>query len=182
MQNKGFVKVIAVLLTLICLFYMSFGWVVSYHENKAEKIAALSGEEAGQNYLDSVQNKKVYCNVWTLKQCRELGLGLGLDLKGGMNVILEVSVSDVVKALSDHKELTNEKFAQAVETAQKAASKGEGDFITLFIREYKNLNPDGQLRELFATQQLRDKVSTTSTDAQIEKVLRAEVKAAIQNT
>ena len=182
MQNKGFVKVIAVLLTLICLFYMSFGWVVSYHENKAEKIAALSGEVAGQNYLDSVQNKKVYCNVWTLKQCRELGLGLGLDLKGGMNVILEVSVSDVVKALSDHKELTNEKFAQAVETAQKAASKGEGDFITLFIREYKNLNPDGQLRELFATQQLRDKVSTTSTDAQVEKVLRAEVKAAIQNS
>ena len=152
------------------------------HENKAEKIAALSGEEAGQNYLDSVQNKKVYCNVWTLKQCRELGLGLGLDLKGGMNVILEVSVSDVVKALSDHKELTNEKFAQAVETAQKASSKGEGDFITLFIREYKNLNPDGQLRELFATQQLRDKVSTTSTDAQVEKVLRQEVKAAIQNS
>ncbi len=182
MQNKGFVKLIAVLLTLICLFYMSFGWVVSYHENKAEKIAALSGEEAGQNYLDSVQNKKVYCNVWTLKQCRELGLGLGLDLKGGMNVILEVSVSDVVKALSDHKELTNEKFAQAVETAQKASSKGEGDFITLFIREYKNLNPDGQLRELFATQQLRDKVSTTSTDAQVEKVLRQEVKAAIQNS
>ena len=182
MQNKGFVKVIAVLLTLICLFYMSFGWVVSYHENKAQKIAALSGEEAGQNYLDSVQNKKVYCNVWTLKQCREMGLGLGLDLKGGMNVILEVSVSDVVKALSDHKELTNEKFAQAVETAQKAASKGEGDFITLFIREYKNLNPEGQLRELFATQQLRDKVSTTSTDAQVEKVLRQEVKAAIQNS
>ena len=78
MQNKGFVKLIAVLLTLICLFYMSFSWVASYHENKAEKIAALSGDEAGQNYLDSVQNQKVYMNVWTLKQCREMGLGLGL--------------------------------------------------------------------------------------------------------
>ena len=63
MQNKGFVKLIAVLLALICLFYMSFSWVANYHENKAEKIAALSGEEAGQNYLDSVQNKKVYMNV-----------------------------------------------------------------------------------------------------------------------
>ncbi len=182
MQNKGFVKLIAVLLALICLFYMSFSWVASYHENKAEKIAALSGEEAGQNYLDSVQNKKVYMNVWTLKQCREMGLGLGLDLKGGMNVILEVSVADVVKALSDHKELTNTNFAQAVETAHKAASKGQGDFITLFIREYKQLAPESYLRELFATQQLRDKVSTTSTDAQVEKVLREEVKAAIQNS
>ncbi|MBQ8050613.1 MAG: protein translocase subunit SecDF [Bacteroidaceae bacterium] len=182
MQNKGFVKVIAVLLALICLFYMSFSWVASYHENKAEKIAALKGEEAGQNYLDSVQNKKVYANVWTLKQCREMGLGLGLDLKGGMNVILEVSVADVVKALSDHKELTNEKFATAVETAQKAASKGQGDFITLFINEYKKVAPDGYLRELFATQQLRDKVSTTSTDSQVEKVLRQEVKAAISNS
>ena len=173
---------IAVLLALICLFYMSFSWVASYHENKAEKIAALKGEEAGQNYLDSVQNKKVYANVWTLKQCREMGLGLGLDLKGGMNVILEVSVADVVKALSDHKELTNEKFATAVETAQKAASKGQGDFITLFINEYKKVAPDGYLRELFATQQLRDKVSTTSTDSQVEKVLRQEVKAAISNS
>ena len=182
MQNKGFVKLIAVLLALICLFYMSFSWVASYHENKAEKIAALSGEEAGQNYLDSVQNKKVYMNVWTLKQCREMGLGLGLDLKGGMNVILEVSVADVVKALSDHKELTNTNFAQAVETGHKAASKGQGDFITLFIREYKQLAPESYLRELFATQQLRDKVSTTSTDAQVEKVLREEVKAAIQNS
>ena len=182
MQNKGFVKLIAVLLALICLFYMSFSWVASYHENKAEKIAALSGEEAGQNYLDSVQNKKVYMNVWTLKQCREMGLGLGLDLKGGMNVILEVGVADVVKALSDHKELTNTNFAQAVEAAQKAANKGQGDFITLFIREYKQLAPESYLRELFATQQLRDKVSTTSTDAQVEKVLRQEVKAAIQNS
>ena len=182
MQNKGFVKLITLLLTLICLFYMSFSWVASYHEGKAEKIAAVEGEQAGQNYLDSVQNKKVYMNVWTLKQCREMGLGLGLDLKGGMNVILEVSVSDVVKALSDHKELTNPNFAKAMETAQKAASKGQGDFITLFIKEYKQIAPESQLAELFATQQLRDKVTTKSTDAQVEKVLRAEVKAAIDNS
>ncbi|MBP5380214.1 MAG: protein translocase subunit SecDF [Bacteroidaceae bacterium] len=182
MQNKGFVKLITLLLTLICLFYMSFSWVASYHEGKAEKIAAVEGEQAGQNYLDSVQNKKVYMNVWTLKQCREMGLGLGLDLKGGMNVILEVSVSDVVKALSDHKEQTNPDFAKAMEAAQKAASKGQGDFITLFIKEYKQIAPESQLAELFATQQLRDKVTTKSTDAQVEKVLRTEVKAAIDNS
>ncbi|MBO4612014.1 MAG: protein translocase subunit SecDF [Bacteroidaceae bacterium] len=182
MQNKGFIKLIFVLLSAICLFYMSFSWVASYHENKAEKIAAEQGEQAGQDYLDSVQNKKVYANVWTLKQCREMGLGLGLDLKGGMNVILEVSVADVVKALSDHKEATNANFAKAVETAQKATSKGQGDFITLFINEYKQLAPDSPLSELFATQQLRDKVNTKSTDREVEKVLREEVKAAISNS
>ncbi len=182
MQNKGFVQLIAVLLTIICLFYMSFGWVVSYHEGKAEKIAAVDGEEAGQRYIDSLNNAKVYCNVWTLKQCRELGLGLGLDLKGGMNVILEVSVGDVVKALSDHKELTNENFAKAAEQAQKETSAGQGDFITLFIKHYKELVPNGTLAELFATQQLRDQVSTKSTDKEVEKVLREQVKAAISNS
>ena len=182
MQNKGFVKLVAVLLGLICLFYMSFGWVVSYHEGKAEKIAALNGVEAGQQYLDSVQNEKVYLNVWSLKQCRELGLGLGLDLKGGMNVILEVSVSDVVKALSDHKELTNPNFAKAAEAAQKQTSAGQGDFITLFIKEYKALAPNGTLAELFATQQLRDQLTAKSTDREVERVLRAEVKAAIANS
>ncbi len=182
MQNKGFVKLIAVLLTLICLFYMSFGWVVSHYEGKAEKIAAVEGEEAGQHYLDSLNNEKVYLNVWTLKQCRELGLGLGLDLKGGMNVILEVSVSDVVKALSDHKEATNENFAKAADMAQKETAAGQGDFITLFIKHYKELVPNGSLAELFATQQLRDQVSTKSTDKEVEKVLRAEVESAISNS
>ncbi len=182
MRNKGFVQLIAVLLTLICLFYMSFGWVVSYHEGKAAKITATQGEEAGQRYIDSLSNVKVYCNVWTLKQCRELGLGLGLDLKGGMNVILEVSVADVVKALSDHKELSNENFAKAVETAQKETASGQGDFITLFIKHYKELAPNGNLAELFATQQLRDQVGTKSTDKEVEKVLRAEVKSAISNS
>ncbi len=182
MQNKGFVRLVAILLTLICLFYMSFGWVVSYHEGTAEKLAAAEGEEAGQRYLDSLNNAKVYCNVWTLKQCRELGLGLGLDLKGGMNVILEVSVGDVVKALSDHKELSNENFAKAAEMAQKETSAGQGDFITLFIKHYKELAPGGTLAELFATQQLRDQVSTKSTDKEVEKVLREQVKSAISNS
>ena len=87
MQNKGFVKVFALLLALVCIFYLSFSVVTSHFESKAETIAQTEGEEAANHYLDSVLNNKVYCNVWTLKECREMGIGLGLDLKGGMNVI-----------------------------------------------------------------------------------------------
>ena len=182
MQNKGFVKVFAVLLTLVCLFYLSFSVVTNHFENKAEEIAQTEGQEAADRYLDSLLNNKVYCNVWTLKECREMGIGLGLDLKGGMNVILEVSVPDVVKALADHKEETDENFRKAVEQATSEAANSQSDFITLFIKDYKALEPNKALAELFATQQLRDKVTTKSTDKQVEKVLREEVKSAIDNS
>ncbi len=180
MQNKGFVKVFAVLLALVCIFYLSFSFVVKYYEGKSEKIAAVEGEDAGQHYLDSLANEPVYFGVWTLKECREMGIGLGLDLKGGMNVILEVSVPDVVKALADHKDDPN--FNQAVEQAKKEADAGQGDFISLFVKDYKALAPNSNLAELFATQQLRGKVNTKSTDSEVEAVLREEVKAAIDNS
>ena len=182
MQNKGFVKVFAVLLTLVCLFYLSFSVVTNHFENKAEQLAQTEGQEAADRYLDSLLNNKVYCNVWTLKECREMGIGLGLDLKGGMNVILEVSVPDVVKALADHKEETDENFRKAVEQATSEAANSQSDFITLFIKDYKALEPNKALAELFATQQLRDKVTTKSTDKEVEKVLREEVKSAIDNS
>ena len=182
MQNKGFVKVFALLLALVCIFYLSFSVVTSHFESKAEKIAQTDGEEVANRYLDSLLNNKVYCNVWTLKECREMGIGLGLDLKGGMNVILEVSVPDVVKALSDHKEESDENFRKAVEQATSEATNSQSDFITLFIKDYKALAPDKNLAESFATQQLRDKVTTKSTDSEVEKVLREEVKNAISNS
>ena len=175
MQNKGFVKVIAVLLTLVCAFYLSFTFVTRHHEKEAAQYAG--GESV---YIDSIMNKKVYLGVYTFKQTREMGIGLGLDLKGGMNVILEVSVPDVVKALADHK--TDEAFVNAVAIANKQAASSNSDFITLFIKEYKNQKPDGTLAELFATQQLKDKVNTKSTDAEVEAVVRAEVNAAIANS
>ncbi len=175
MQNKGFVKVIAVLLTVVCAFYLSFTFVTSHHEKKAAQYAG--GESV---YIDSIMNKKVYLGVYTFKQAREMGIGLGLDLKGGMNVILEVSVPDVVKALADHK--TDEAFVNAVTIANKQAASSNSDFITLFIKEYKNQKPDGTLAELFATQQLKDKVNTKSTDAEVEAILRSEVNAAIANS
>ena len=175
MQNKGFVKTIAVLLTVVCAFYLSFTFVANHHEKKAAQYAG--GESV---YIDSIMNKKVYAGIYTFKQVREMGIGLGLDLKGGMNVILEVSVPDVIKALADHK--TDEAFVNAVNVASKQAASSNSDFITLFIKEYKNQKPDGTLAEIFATQQLKDKVNTKSTDAEVEAVVRAEVDAAIANS
>ncbi|MCR4994975.1 MAG: protein translocase subunit SecD, partial [Bacteroidales bacterium] len=180
MQNKGIVKTFAVLLALVCVFYLSFSFVTRHYESKAEKIAAVEGEAAGQHYLDSLLNEPVYLGIWTLKECREMGIGLGLDLKGGMNVILEVSVPDVVKALADHKEDPN--FNQAVEQAKVEAQQGQSDFISLFVKDYKAIAPNSNLAELFATQQLRGKVTTKSTDREVEAVLREEVKAAIDNS
>ncbi|MCR5820036.1 MAG: protein translocase subunit SecDF [Bacteroidaceae bacterium] len=180
MQNKGFVKVFAVLLALVCIFYLSFSFVTNHYESKAEKIAATDGELAAQRYLDSLTNEPVYLGVWSLKECREQGIGLGLDLKGGMNVILEVSVPDVVEALADHKEDAN--FKNAIAQATKETSEGSSDFIGQFIKDYKALAPNSSLAELFATQQLRGKVNTKSTDQEVEKVLREEVKAAIDNS
>ena len=175
MQNKGFVKVFAVLLTLACAFYLSFSFVTSYQMKKAAE-----DPQGAAHYLDSMQNQKVWLGVYTLKQCREMEIGLGLDLKGGMNVILEVSVPDVVKMLSDNK--TDEKFNQAVSTAAKLQITSQDDFVTLFVKEYKKLAPEGKLAEIFATQQLKDKVNARSTDAEVEKVLREEIKAAVENS
>ena len=175
MQNKGFVKVFAVLLTLACAFYLSFSFVTRYQMNKAAE-----DPKGSAHYLDSMQNQKVWLGIYTLKQCREMEIGLGLDLKGGMNVILEVSVPDVVKALADNK--PDEAFNKAVAEAAKLQINSQEDFITLFIREYKKLAPEGKLAELFATQQLKDKVNTRSTDAEVEKVLREEVGAAVDNS
>ena len=110
MQNKGIVKFIAVLLILVCCFYLSFSFVTRHYESKA----AAMGEEAGQEYLDSINNEKVYMGIYSLKQCREMEIGLGLDLKGGMNVILEVSVPDVIDVLADHKQDAGYKKAMSM--------------------------------------------------------------------
>ena len=179
MQNKGFVKVFAVLLTLVCVFYLSFSFVTRHYTNKAKEIA--NGDpKVEQDYLDSLSNEKVWLGNWTLKQCREMEISLGLDLKGGMNVILEVSVPDVIKALADNK--PDEAFNNALAEAAKQAVNSQDDIITLFVRAYHKAAPNAKLSELFATQQLKDKVNQKSSDAEVEKVLRAEVKAAVENS
>lgn len=179
MQNKGIVKVFAVLLTLVCLFYLSFSFVTRHYTNKA-KTLAKGDPKVEQAYLDSLSNEKVWLGYWTLKDCREMEINLGLDLKGGMNVILEVSVPDVIKALADNK--SDEAFNKALGTAAKQAVNSQEDVITLFVREYKKTAPEGKLAELFATQQLKDKVNQKTSDADVERVLREEVKAAVKNS
>ena len=179
MQNKGFVKVFAVLLTLVCVFYLSFSFVTRHYTNKAKEFAK-GDVKVEQDYLDSLSNEKVWLGNYTLKQCREMEISLGLALKGGMNVILEVSVPDVIKALADNK--PDEAFNKALAEAAKQATTSQDDVITLFIKEYHKVAPGAKLSELFATQQLKDKVNQKSSDAEVEKVLREEVKAAVTNS
>ena len=176
MQNKGIVKFIACALMLVCIFYLSFSFVTRHHEDKA----AAMGEEAGQEYLDSIMNEKVYCGLYSFKQCREMQIGLGLDLKGGMNVILEVSVPDVVAVLADHK--TDPAFVKSMQEAKKEEEKSQADFITLFVKHYKQNAPGHRLAEIFATQQMKGKVSTQSSDGDVERALRAEVQSAVDNS
>ncbi len=176
MQNKGIVKFIAVVLILVCCFYLSFSFVTRYHENKA---AAMT-KEAGEEYLDSIMNEKVYCGIYSFKQCREMEIGLGLDLKGGMNVILEVSVPDVVDVLADHK--NDAAYKKSMEEAKKEEETSQNDFISLFIKYWKQNSNGRPLAAVFATQQMKGKVSTNSTDAEVERALRDEVQSAVDNS
>ena len=176
MQNKGIVKFIAVLLILVCCFYLSFSFVTRHYESKA----AAMGEEAGAEYLDSINNEKVYMGIYSLKQCREMEIGLGLDLKGGMNVILEVSVPDVVDVLADHK--TDATYKKAMELAKKEEETSQDDFITLFVKYWKQEAQGRPLAAIFATQQMKGKVSTQSTDAEVERAIRDEVQSAVDNS
>ena len=173
MQNKGLVITIAVLLTLASLFYLSFPIATSYYDGQ---IAKLKTEQEKQDYKDSVK----YLGTYSYQKCLETQIGLGLDLKGGMNVILEISVPDVIETLADHK--TDAAFTKSVAEARKAEENGQGQFIDLFINAFHKNAPGRRLAEIFATQQLQGKVSPTSSDADVEKVLRQEVQAAIDNS
>ena len=173
MQNKGIVIITAVLLTLASIFYLSFSVATSYYDSKASKI---EDPIAQQDYKDSVK----YLGVYTYQKCLETQIGLGLDLKGGMNVILEISVPDVIEVLADHK--TDAAFTKSMAEAKKEEETSQSDFISLFINAFKKNAPERRLAEIFATQQLKGKVSTQSTDKEVEEALRTEVQAAIDNS
>ena len=177
MQNKGFVKAIAILLTLICLFYFSFSFVTNHYERKAEAMDPV----AGKAYLDSMMNEKVYLNWKTLKECQSLQIGLGLDLKGGMNVILEVSVPDVVKNLAGDNAKAPA-FQKAVDQAHEGYKKGDGDFVELFVKDYAEANGAGKLGALFAARLKEKNITFNSSDAQVQKALEEEVDAAVANS
>ena len=173
MQNKGLVICVAVLLTLASIFYLSFSVVTNYYDGQAAKI---KDPIAQQDYKDSVK----YLGVYSYQKCLETQIGLGLDLKGGMNVVLEISVPDVVDFLADHKQ--DVAYQKAMEMARQEEMTSQKNFITLFVEAYHKVAPGHKLAEIFATQQLKGKVSTQSSDEEVEKALREEVSAAIDNS
>ncbi|WP_036879698.1 protein translocase subunit SecDF [Xylanibacter oryzae] len=179
MQNKGLVKFITLLLILVCVFYLSFSFVTRHYESKAAAMEKVK-KGSGQEYLDSLKNEKVYMGVYSLKQCGDMEIGLGLDLKGGMNVILEVSVPDVIEVLADHK--TDAAFVKSMNEAKAEEEQSHSDFISLFVSAYKQNAPGHHLAEIFATQQMKGKVSTSSSNSEVERALRAEVSSAVDNS
>ncbi len=187
MQNKGLVKFIAVLLGIACLYQLSFTYVAQRVEKKAAKYAeqfSPEEQEAKQQlYLDSIKSETVY-NLgivkFNYKSVKEKEINLGLDLKGGMNVMLEISVEDVVRALSNNS--TDPVFNQAMSQAREQLKNSSDDFISLFVRNYDQLSGGGQLAYIFNNQELKDKVTPASTNQEVERVLREESESAIANS
>ena len=178
MQNKGFVKVFAVLLTLVCMFYLSFSFVTRHYNSKAAEYAG--GDPVKESsYLDSLSTQKVWLG-YTLKQCREMEISLGLDLKGGMNVVLELNVADVIRSLSNNNQ--DENFNKALDLAYAHQATSQKDFIDLFAEEYKKLDNGARLSAIFSTFELKDKITPQSSDAQVIAVLKEELKSAIDNS
>ena len=178
MQNKGLVRILAVCLALVSAFYLSFSFVTSHYNKKAADYA--QGDKTMEYfYLDSLSSQKVWMG-YTLKECREKEINLGLDLKGGMNVTMEVSVPDILRALSGYN--TTENFTRAMELARQKQKTSQTDFVTLFIQSFKEIDPNAQLASVFSTFELKDKVSLTSTNEEVEKVIREETEGAINNS
>ncbi len=185
MQSKGFIKLIAVLLGLACVYQLSFTFKTRSVEKKAAAYAAqfpLDEQSAAeQHYLDSIQNLQVY-NVgfkkFTYKECKEKELNLGLDLKGGMNVMLEVQVEDVVKALAGDSQ-TDPAFVEAIAEAKEAMKQGSSsDYIGDFVKAYSRLSNGRPIAEIFVSPD-RKEISLESSDADVEKMLKRETEAAI---
>ena len=204
MQNKGLVRILGIALALVCLFYLSFNLVTGIYENKAEErslsakqelqksssFAALTAKEksdrlnavgsnAYYNYLDSLAKKKVYLG-YTLKECREKGVNLGLDLKGGMNVTLEISVPDIIRALSNYN--TSPTFNQALKLASERQKTSGKPYLELFVQAYKQIDPQAKLATVFSTFDLKDRISLSSTNEEVIKVLTTEIDGAINNS
>lgn len=175
MQNKGFIRFFSVLLALVSLYCLSFSFVTGYYSGKAKEFAQGDNSQY-YKYLDSISGKKVWLG-YTLKECREREINLGLDLKGGMNVTLEISVQDILVYLSDHN--TSPTFQQALTNARKSKPN---DFLTAFKQEFEKIDPNAKLSTIFSTITLKDKINLSMNNAQVIEVLRGEVKSAIDNS
>lgn len=179
MQNKGLVRLFAIALTLVCLFYLSFSFVTSSYTSKAQEYAA-GDKQKEFNYLDSIASEKVWLG-YTLKECREKEINLGLDLKGGMNVTLEVSVPDIIRSLSGFN--TSPNFVMALDSASKLQqTNSQVPYLDLFVKTYTKLDPNAKLATIFSTFELKDRILLTSTNDEVVKVLKEEIDGAISNS
>lgn len=205
MQNKGLVITLAIALALVSLFYLSFNLVTMRYERIADEKAAVAktafqqvnqldnlsakeksirldsvGSEAYYNYIDSVDKEKVYLG-YTLKQTREKGVNLGLDLKGGMNVTLEISVPDIIRALSNYN--TSPNFNRAIELATERQKTSSGtQYLDLFVQAYNEIDPQAKLATIFSTFEMKDRISLSTSNDDVIKVLRTEIDGAISNS
>ncbi|MBE5033742.1 protein translocase subunit SecDF [Gallalistipes aquisgranensis] len=182
MQNKGALKLLAIVLAIACAYQLSFTFVTQRVERKA---AAYAGGDAAreQAYLDSVKSQTVY-NLgfikFNYKECKEKEINLGLDLRGGMNVMLEIAVEDVVRALSNDSK--DPIFNQALAQAREDQKNSTDDYITLFARAYEQLSGGGRLAYIFNTPELREVITANSTNAEVVRVLREQTEGAIENS
>ena len=178
MQNKGLVITLAVCLALVSSFYLSFSFVTKYHDNKAVEYA--QGDIAmQQQYLDSIASEKVWFG-YTLKECREKEINLGLDLKGGMNVTMEVSVKDILNVLSGHSNA--EIYTQAIAEADKKQEASGDDYLTLFFESFEQIDKNAKLASIFSTAELKGKVALDASNEDVKTVIREEVESAINNS
>ncbi len=190
MQTKGFIRVLTCALILICLFYLSFSFVSNHYQNKAEqKALAVAGiktpdtsnekyKAALNEYLDSLANQKVYLGYYTFQQVREKELGYGLDLKGGMNVTLQISVPDILRALANNN--PDKKFNQAIDNVSKNQT-AQDDFVGSFCKEYKKLAPEGNLAQIFRNVE-RIKEKPNANEKEVENILKDEVNNMVDNS
>ena len=190
MQNKGLIRILAVCLFLACAYYLSFSFRTRQYDRKAKAYAEAQATVDGvvndsvakvkeAFFYDSIATKKIWFGN-TLKQCREKEINLGLDLKGGMNITMEVSVPEILDALSGHN--TSENYKNAIAAAKEKQKKSGDDFLTLFFQSFHEVAPNAKLASIFATMELKDKVKSNMEDAEVEKVIREEVEDAINNS
>ncbi|MCJ7819701.1 MAG: protein translocase subunit SecDF, partial [Bacteroidales bacterium] len=182
MQNKGAISFLAIALALVCIYQLSFT-AASYKVKKEAKVYAAGDLNKELHYLDSIAS--LTRDDWgflgnTFKEVQSKELNLGLDLKGGMNVILEISVEDIVKALSNYS--TDKTFNEALALAKKKQLSSNEDFINLFVRSFQEVDPNAKLAAIFGTVELKDRINFNSTNEDVQKVLEDEANSAIDNS
>jgi SecD/SecF fusion protein len=181
MQNKGAIRVFAIALAIVCVYQLSFTFVTRKVESDAREIA--QGDTTKEElYIDSIGSQVVYnilLRKYTYRECKEREINLGLDLKGGMNVTLEVSMVDMIRSLSNYN--TDSTFNRAISLALEYQKDSQEDFVTLFGRAFEEIDPNGKLAAIFATRELRGQIDFNSANADVLRVIRAETEGSMDN-